>query len=281
MHQQATTHPAYRNAFRAEPASFCQGCHAPEANAGAPVPAALQPLGVGCVTCHLTADDAVLAAPLERASLADAPHPVQRSAEFAGDGACQGCHEFPFPGALDDADGSYMQTTIREHRRSSGASSPCRDCHMPLRHGRRGHDFSQTRSPAWLRSNLEVVATRDEDGVRLVLRQPAPGHGFPTGDLFRRLELGVRHLAPDGRVLSEQRHHLGRRFETAGMQQGRRLTRDDRVFDEPREVVFSLPPGGKVSWWVTYQRVSFVGDGRDPSKSKIESQTPLHQGALH
>lgn len=278
MHQQATVHPAYVKAFRAEPAPFCQGCHAPESAADKPVAAELKPLGVGCVTCHLTGDDAVLAAPSTQASAA--PHAIRRTEEFAGDGACRGCHEFAFPGALDDTDGSYMQTTIREHQRSAGASRPCSGCHMPLREGHKSHDFAQTRSPTWLRDNLEVKATRDDDGVQIQLRQTAPGHGFPTGDLFRRLEVGVRHLAADGRVLGEQQHYLARRFETEGMKIGRRLTRDDRVFDEPRQVVFSLPPGGKALWWVTYQRVSFVGDGSDPLKSKIESQTMLHRGEL-
>src|SRR5262249_26970509 len=150
-------------------------------------------LGVGCVTCHVTEEGAVLAAPLARLTgdadaAAGKHHAIHRAAAFARTGGCAGCHEFAFPAAHGDDDGTFMQTTVREPARSPSAGKPCAACHMPVVNGRRSHAFSQVRDPGWLRDHLAVTAERSgELEIRITLSQPAPGHGFPTGDLFRRL----------------------------------------------------------------------------------------------
>src|SRR6185436_5578534 len=64
LHQRSQEDPAYQRAFSREPRPFCQRCHAPEADPLSPVPPELAALGTGCVTCHLTGDAGVLAAPL-------------------------------------------------------------------------------------------------------------------------------------------------------------------------------------------------------------------------
>lgn len=290
-HQRSDTNPAYRKAFAIEPTAFCRGCHAPESDPTREPPRAVSELGVACVTCHVTEEGTVLAAAASGddggRDAAFAPHPLRRSAEFARTGGCAGCHEFRFPVSLGTGDGEYMQTTVREHQRSPAAAQGCADCHMPVVEGRRSHAFAQVRDPGWLRKNLRAAAERvDEHGVRVTLLQPAPGHAFPSGDLFRRIEVGCELRGADGKVVSRDVRHLARHFEVVPGKPGRRLVRDDRVFSGPAVVELDVtPPGpalrsGVISWWVSYQRVATVGAGTDPADAKIESEVKLHSGEL-
>lgn len=286
-HQRANTDAAYRKAFALEPSPFCRGCHAPEADPLKEPPEAVSKLGVGCVTCHVTEEGIVLAAASPAPNVAPAPHPLRRSPEFARTGGCAGCHEFrfPMPGGKEDA--FFMQTTAREHQRSPGAAKTCADCHMPLEAGRRSHAFAQVRDPAWLRANLEATAERTEDGaLRVTLVQPNPGHDFPTGDLFRRLEVGYELRTGSGALVRRETRHLARHFEIVPGQAGRHLSRDDRVTGEPNVVELDLPPpsvappGSRISWWVDYQRVATVGTGTNPAEASVESEVKLHSGVM-
>lgn len=288
-HQRANIDPAYERAFAVEPLPFCRGCHAPEANPMKRPSEAVSALGVGCVTCHVTEEGFVLAAlhDTEAAPRPPAPHPLRRSRAFAREGACAGCHEFrfPFPGGDDDA--FFMQTTAREHRRSPGAEMACADCHMPSRQGRRSHAFSEVRDEAWLSASLDVTVTRTtEDTLAVELVQTNPGHDFPTGDLFRRLEVGYAIEGPSGEVVRREARHLARHFELVPGQIGRQLVRDDRVQGEPTVVSLELPPPGeappdaRIAWWVTYQRVATVGKGHEPAGAIIDSEVVLRSGSL-
>ena len=293
-HRESNTNAAYRAAFAIEPSAFCRSCHAPEADPIKIPPRAVSELGVGCVTCHVTDEGLVLAA---ASFQGNAPHPLKRSVDFARTGGCSGCHEFRFPGAIGHEDGHFMQTTAREHESSPGAEKACADCHMPLVAGRRSHAFAAVRDPAWLRENLQVTASLSaEDNsaknnpenaknrVRVTLVQPDPGHAFPTGDLFRRLEVGCEIRDASGKVVQREVRHLARHFEILPGRSGRVLVRDDRVFDEPNVVEFELAPPERrpatVAWWVSLQRVATVGTGANPADAKIESSVPLHSGVL-
>ncbi len=290
-HQRANTDAAYRKAFAMEPSPFCRGCHAPEADPRKDPPEAVSKLGVGCVTCHVTEEGMVLAAPMPAGeparSATPAPHPLRRSVEFAGAGGCAGCHEFRFPMPGGNEDAFFMQTTAREHQRSAGAAKSCAECHMPLQGGRRSHAFAQVRDPAWLRANLEATAERTEDDtLRVTLVQPNPGHDFPTGDLFRRLEVGYELRTAGGALVRREARHLARHFEIVPGLAGRHLSRDDRVTSEPNIVEMEIPPpaaappGSRISWWVTYQRVASVGTGTNPAEASVESEVKLHSGTI-
>ena len=291
-HQRSDIDPAYRAAFAIEPTAFCRGCHAPEANPAEDPPRAVSELGVGCVTCHVTREGSVLAAALRNPAedgAVTAPHPLHRSTEFAQTGGCAGCHEFPFPMPPSSDDDHFMQTTVREHERSPAASTACAACHMPLVEGRRSHAFAEVRDPAWLKRNLRVTAERMKDsGVRITLVQPAPGHAFPSGDLFRRLEIGGELRRADGQVIRREVQYLARHFEAVPGAPGRPLVRDDRVFAEPSIVELDLsssaspppPRGALLAWWVSCQRVATVGSGRSPAEAKVESEIRLHSGVL-
>jgi len=290
-HQRANIDPAFQAAFAIEPAPFCRGCHAPEADPHRDPPEEVSALGVGCVTCHLTDQGQILAAtPPDHSPSPDrppAPHPVLRSVEFTRAGGCAGCHEFRFPAPGGQDDAFFMQTTVREHRRSPNADKPCAHCHMPVRQGHRSHAFDEVRNEAWLRANLHVTAERTaEDTLRITLTQPDPGHAFPTGDLFRRLEVGYELSSAGGKVHRRELRHLARHFEFIPGRTGRHLSRDDRVQNEPKVVELELPtPSGapassRLAWWVTYQRVATVGKGTDPNEATLHSEVKLHSGRL-
>jgi hypothetical protein len=263
MHQRAYVNGAFQDALALEPTPFCRGCHAPESDPRGPAGPEVGDLGVGCVSCHIAGDET---------------HPVAASRDPSA--ACAGCHEFRFPGGASDADDGYMQTTVREHRRSASAARTCASCHMP--HG--SHAFAGVRDAAWLRARLRVVAElagADGDGARLTLAQTAPGHAFPTGDLFRRLEVGWVERDAGGRAVRREARHLTRHFEIVPGRPGRQLVDDDRVFDEPRTLEMRFGPSSRsVEWWVTLQRVAQVGTGIDPSAAKVESEVPLYSGVL-
>src|SRR5262249_49394694 len=121
MHAQADVDPVYRRALAREPMAFCRACHAPEADPAADAPPKLSALGVGCVTCHKTGGDAVLAGPAprdlgrERGAVRAAPHAIVRDARFATPSACASCHEFDFPDSRARARPERMQATVSEH----------------------------------------------------------------------------------------------------------------------------------------------------------------------
>lgn len=288
-HRQSDTNSAYRRAFAVEPTAFCRGCHAPEANPMNEPPPAVSAMGVGCVTCHVTEEGVVLAGPAgaDRPDPSPAPHPLRRTAALGSDAGCVACHEFRFPGVVGDEDGRFMQTTVREHARSKGAGQPCTACHMPRNHGRRSHTFGEVRDRRWLAGQLDVSVERSGDRlVRITLAQRAPGHAFPTGDLFRRLLVGCELRGPGGAVVGRSVRALARHFEIRPGAPGRALVRDDRVFDEPTVVELEIdgegpvPRGARLSWWVHYQRVATVGAGTDPRQVVLESEVPLHSGTL-
>ena len=277
-HHESDTNLAYQKAFAIEPSAFCRGCHAPEADPAKAPPRAVSELGVGCVTCHVTEEGSVLAAPSLHGDRR-APHAVRRSPDFAATGGCASCHEFRVPGARSSRDPEMMQTTLREHARSPARAEPCASCHMPGRAGRPSHAFAETRDPEWLRRSLEASAERDGDHLRVTLTQTTPGHAFPTGDLFRRLQVAVEARDAQGRVVRREARELARHFELVPGRLERHLRRDDRVFARPVTLDFELPEG-QGSWWVTYQRVSTAGTGRRGDEAVLDSEVRLHEGSF-
>jgi hypothetical protein len=283
LHQRADIEPAYRRAFAIEPLPFCRSCHAPEAIPHEEEPLEVAELGVGCVSCHLTGDDdRVLAAPRAGHLPEKAPHAVVRDARFATASACASCHEFPFPGLPGRDAAELMQSTVREHAASRSRDVPCAGCHMPeLGGSRRSHAFVASRSEEVVRSAVDIDVERLHDRVRVVLRPKVSGHAFPTGDLFRRVEVSIESLGPDRLVLSREQRYLARHFELAPGTVGRRLSHDDRVHDEPRivEVLTPTASGHEIAYRVAYQRVAHPLDASF-EEAVVEGEIVLAEGLL-
>lgn len=289
LHRAAHTDPAYQRALALEPLAFCRGCHAPEADPARDPPPELGALGVGCVSCHGDTHTGTLAAP--RADAPAAPHAVARASAFATASACARCHEFSFPDPERRLAPLLMQATASEHRASPFAGSACADCHMPLvgegaaRH--HSHAFPASRDAALLRAALDITATRPEAGtVEVRLAPRAVGHAFPTGDLFRRLEVLAEAVGPEAQVVAEDARYLARRFGRGEGREGRPLKvllSDNRV-NASGPTVVRLAPGPRaagyaVRWRVAYQRVEHpIEEGSD--RARVEGEVVLAEGLL-
>jgi hypothetical protein len=267
-HRAAFTNvPFQRSLEREAPAvrPFCQGCHAPEASPLSPPSPLVADMGVGCVTCHAPMGP-VLAAP--RPGAGPAPHALLRTADFAGDGECAGCHEFPFPGAAGRA-GLLMQRTVTEHL-AAAEGRTCNDCHMPYTSGpqpHRSHRFPGGHDDAMVRSALEIRAERaGPDRVRVHLTPSGTTHAMPTGDLFRRLAVEVRS-GPNGEAASAP-IYLARHFTRGG---GMHEIGDDRVHGVTRTLVLDAGPG-PARVVVRYERVAHH---RSPDEHEAEVESAV------
>jgi hypothetical protein len=276
LHRGSDVDPVYARAFAVEPLPFCQGCHAPEADADAPVPEGKARIGTGCVTCHLT-ENGVLAAP--RSDAPASPHPVIRDARFASAAACASCHEFDFPKSVLRTRPEPMQATVSEHLASPYAALACADCHMRRVDGHRSHAFSASRDVDMLRQASTVSALRiSPTAVRVTLAAGEVGHAFPTGDLFRRLTVTA---SVDG-APSEVRH-LMRRFgvHRVGLAADRTQIADDRVASTgaTRDVELELgadAEGKAIHVRVDYERVEHPLS-RDAEDAVVEGSILLSE----
>ena len=289
FHAQAQHDPAYQRAFAVEPLPFCQSCHAPETDASRPVPQAAADLGVGCVTCHVTGEHVLAVEKAAGSDLSSAPHALQRSAAFGATGACANCHQFAFPDAALRSQPELMQATVREHDHSSAPGVPCATCHMPsvgegaARH--RSHAFPGGHDAAFVKTALTVRAERSAaDRVRLVLTPAGIGHAFPTGDLFRRLEVSVEAVGSDYQVASSAHRYLSRHWsdERKLATVVRRVVRDDRASNEPLELELQLDgPVANLAmvWRVAYQRVLHPRSESEQD-SVIDGEVEVASGTL-
>jgi hypothetical protein len=230
-------------------------------------------LNATCVACH-PQEAAEWRASRHRAAYSNAA--FQEALRIEPTAFCRGCHApesdpaaDPPPPVADLGVGCVTCHVVEPGVVLAAALST-------VSHARRvgSHAFTESRDPAWLGDRLRVTAA-----------QTSPGHGFPTGDLFRRLEVGGEIRDERGEVGRRDVKHLARQFAIVPGWPGRKLVADDRVFDEPTVVELALDPpprvrGGTVSWWVTYQRVATVGMGTDPKEARIESEVRLHAGAF-
>jgi len=283
MHQQAWFDPVFKEAYDIEPLPFCRSCHAPEADAATMPSAEAQAIGVGCTTCHVQqipashAGSSVGGGKLDvivgaHGTPAGSPHAVLADARMATKDACGSCHQFDFPRVAN----APMQDTLAEHEKSKFAATPCQGCHMPERKSadgtsHRSHAFAVISDPAMIQSAATASAARSgSKGIRVDIAPKGAGHAFPTGDMFRRLE--VRAIAIDprtGATLSRSEPaHLGRTFGDRA--QGPHVMATDRV--EVADTRLSPPGAGggtsielrfptsvrgaEVRWELVYQRMS-------------------------
>lgn len=291
LHRAAHTDPVYQRAFAIEPMAFCQGCHAPEADPNAPVPTAVGAIGVGCVTCHWTGDS-VLASPRQEASNATNPaHAIVRDARFATATACASCHEFAFPDSGRRTTPELMQSTITEHANSAGANQSCADCHMPLvadkpgAKAHRSHDFDSSRNAQIVRRAVSIDVVRSGPSTLRITLTPAwSGHAFPTGDLFRRIELHADAVGAEFQSVSSATRYLMRHFAEKKHGAGivRYVQSDDRPVRDP--IVVDLDLGSNaatlpIAYRIAYQRVEHPRSER-PEDSVIDGEIVLSEGML-
>ncbi len=198
FHASAWTNDVFQASYAIEPRASCRRCHAPLGDDDAEPVGLAADEGISCAVCHVR-DGAILGTGRTRSH---SPHPV-RVAAIDTSRFCASCHEFDFP---DDVSAirshEPMQLTYSEWESSSAARDgvQCQQCHMPMveaedgsRH--RSHAFRGGHDIDMLRRAVHVEATARRDGDDLIVearvRPDAIGHSFPTGDLFRRVELRI------------------------------------------------------------------------------------------
>jgi hypothetical protein len=266
FHRQAWTNEFFQAAYADEPRESCRNCHAPLRRSDEPAGIAAEQ-GVSCAVCHVRGNR-ILGTGRTRGG----PHRVQRVAGMDRSGFCAGCHQFDFPADLArerglEATNEPMQDTYEEWRASHFAEDgvECQDCHMPEVRGADGrrhasHAFPGSHDPAMLSRavEVEIEAHREDDRVVVEARVvPAGvGHSFPTGDLFRRVELRIEGDDPaDAHVVAFAREFADRpeRLPNGELTFVRRERADTRLpppgFGPPSTRRFELPASTmSVSW---------------------------------
>ncbi|NUP07635.1 MAG: hypothetical protein HOW73_16430 [Polyangiaceae bacterium] len=275
LHRLAWDDPAFQSAYALEAQSFCRECHAPEHDPEA-VSNGARHIGVGCVTCHVQGEQIIGARSI---SASAGHHAVAGDARLATTSACASCHQFDFR----EPQRALMQSTVDEHRASPYARETCQSCHMPTvedaeGHSYRSHDFRVQGDTALLSSAVRAEARRlGDDGIVVSLRAGRVGHAFPTGDLFRRLEVRAR-IDGDGGPIAKP-VVLARRFAMIPGENGptRIQVGDDRLpaNGDPRHVELHFGEeirSRTVQWEVAYQRMDGPMAqlfGIDPAKDEV------------
>lgn len=267
LHRRSWQDSVFQSAYAVEPLAFCRGCHAPGSDPARAPSRAAASSGVDCVTCHVR-ERGVVGVGTHAAS---ADHAVVADARWATAEACAGCHQFDFPERSRQLVPEAMQDTAHEHARSRYADTPCQTCHMPVvgsgLSAHRSHDFRVLGDAAFIRGAAAVNASVVGRDVVVTIDANRVGHAFPTGDMFRRLE--VRAESRDARSEVVARHRpviLARRFadvprSSSTLESQRVQTSDDRVkppgAGAPRRITFT-PSAGAISlhYQVVYQRMS-------------------------
>ena len=268
MHQRAWLDPLVHREMGGHERAYCRDCHNPTGAASE---------GISCVDCHV--QDGFLLATGTSAE-AERAHAIQVDPDFGGAATCEGCHQFHFPNSDQVARLRYdpiewLQDTHGEWRGSQAAlrGEDCAHCHGV--HGLRGLG-----DPELLREGLEIYARRvGQDAIIVRLTAGHIGHDFPTGDMFRQLEVAAWDSAnPEARDV----RYLGRTFSAAGSPNGlSREVFDNRVPVDGRRLVALRLPGtpASVDWSVTLLRMS-PERARAHGVSREVNRIPLERGQL-
>lgn len=211
-HRVAFTNPLYQQSHAREPLTWCVNCHAPLQKPGA-VPTdktarILPDEGISCQVCHVRRGR-ILVSEKSRATqlggTAGKPaHEYEVVKGMADADFCGNCHQFSFPTIDSTARGKVrysalpMQDTVSEWRGSSfGPRSSaqfrgsCVSCHLEAGTSR-SHRFSGGHDLKRLAMSLHVQGRRvDRRSIELIVTSIGIGHRFPTGDLFRSLEVTI------------------------------------------------------------------------------------------
>lgn len=207
--------------------------------------------GVTCVACHI--QEGQLVGPEGKGAPATAPtgdmHGFGKSPLIGSSELCGECHQFdghPFARLrrpLADVVGEWERW-----RDGGGGDESCVDCHMPpierpnaegaeIRHGRQ-HTFRGPDDLSLLREGVNMtVAARETLDVTL---DNQAGHGFPTGEPARAVELRIDFIDDAGARLVREQRWLERIIELPRVRE-----RSDSTLEplESRRFAFEIPPG--------------------------------------
>lgn len=309
QHAASWSDPIVQAGYAVERRAFCRDCHAPLGDADAEPASIAASDGVSCAVCHVREGRVLgVGGGLGDALRADAnstlPHATEARPVFAESSYCAACHQFDFPRRAADRGmpPEPMQNTFAEWQTSDAAArgTGCQDCHMPWRStpdGRRwrSHAFFGTGDRAMLSRAVRIdVSSRHEGHDLVVVANLTPGeigHAFPTGDVFRRLELRAWRDGEEPSLVSFARDFCDRieRDDRGRSHQIRRACIDDRIpapgpsAHAPIVVELRLASNaetrGSVHWALDYRRVDAAHTASESLDEALVT-TRIAQGAL-
>ncbi len=261
LHRAAWENEYFLHAYALEPLAFCRGCHAPEAHPSQEPSVEARHVGVGCTSCHVVSAGIV---GTHGMAATQSGHEVIGDARMATAAACGRCHDFAFPATRRPED-DRMQKTMSEHAASVYSAKPCQECHMPLVPSQKGpahrkHDFRVFGDREFMRRAVVVEGAKiQNDGLHLDLNLGTIGHAFPTGDLYRRVEVRATPVDSQGKTIgSPSVEVLNRIFGPAyaGPDQPIPREREDRRLTGPKQFILPLPGGTKrARYEIVWQRL--------------------------
>jgi len=261
LHHRAWDNEYFQHARAVEPLSFCRKCHTPLVGSSAEPSPEEGHVGIGCTACHVVPAGIVGTHNIVRR---DGGHEVIGDARLGTDAACGGCHEFAFPGSRRP-DVDRMQKTLTEHAQSAHAAKPCQDCHMPRVPSKKGaahrsHDFRvQGNKDMMVRAVVVDKAEIKDDSLHIDMRPGTIGHAFPTGDLYRRVEVRVFAVDAKDKPLGQPAVEILRRIFGPAHEAPHKtvpIEREDRRLTGPRQIVLPLPKGtSRAKYEIVWQRM--------------------------
>ena len=124
----------------------------------------------------------------------------------------------------------------------------------------RSHAFRVQGDRAMLARAVTLKRAELRNGeVRLEIAPGTIGHAFPTGDLYRQVEIRAVPIGPEGRELTAaSREVLKRSFgpERFGQSSVARVETADSRLTGPRSIVLPVPPATRrARWQIVWQKL--------------------------
>lgn len=182
---------------------WCTNCHSPLAlegkNPDEEKNRVLSEEGVSCIACHVRENQILANKEIQNPR----EHNFILNKKLKDSEFCSNCHQFNFPSA-DKKQGFQfsnlpMQNTYEEWKESYfyKKKENCQSCHMPTKINSKGekyrsHTFYGGHNKEFLAStfNLKLIQ-EDQNLFKVELQAKRLGHSFPTGDLFRKLNIQI------------------------------------------------------------------------------------------
>jgi len=232
-HQLGFMNSIFLEGYKFEKKDFCVNCHAPLQNQVQEIgnhtveelekmPKNLLPLtyeGITCVTCHVR-DNKILTLHDKKDN---GVHEFKTAKNLGSPDLCGNCHQFNFPNNSEDIprfSHEPMQNTLQEWRyyaqkmpqkseRKDIVPNSCQSCHMP--EGK--HTFRGAHDTTLLKNSVQLRFYEKHDSIFAEIKSVGVGHEYPTGDLFRHLNLTITNSKNE--VIFKYR--IGREFAFNGL----------------------------------------------------------------
>lgn len=193
MHKKSYSNFFFKEALKEEPRLWCLNCHAPfhelkeisnlkeDENLSE---------GIGCTICHVK--DGEIFGKRNRIDLKE--HKVLEDKSLKNGELCKNCHEFNFTETHEPSirySNFPMQTTFSEFKEFQNVhkKDSCNSCHLK----NSLHDFSGPNDKIFLKKNVlmdfNLIKENENYILKVKIKIPKIGHAFPTGDLFRSVNI--------------------------------------------------------------------------------------------